>query len=119
MPLVTLDPEIYCLPVLDRFLLYSPLRPVAALVDGTAIRQMGAALSLGQRPAIPLQSLFELLMAPSVPAPAKVEGPFVPPFLGIIPTRACNLACRYCGFWHPQVSQAKMDLGLVRRAVDW
>jgi uncharacterized protein len=42
-----------------------------------------------------------------------------PSFLGLIPTRACNLACDYCAFQAAGDSVQVMDLALARDAVDW
>jgi uncharacterized protein len=40
-------------------------------------------------------------------------------FLGLLPTRSCNLSCQYCGFRaHDEAGQV-MDLKLARDAVDW
>ena len=47
------------------------------------------------------------------------QGRLEPPFLGLIPTRDCNLACEYCGFLTAEEPQRIMDLELVREAVAW
>jgi len=52
-------------------------------------------------------------------APLPRRGPLKPAFLGLIPTRDCNLACRYCGFLPPGESREVMDLRLACDAVDW
>ena len=45
----------------------------------------------------------------------KLDNPI---FLGLIPTRDCNLGCRYCDFAAPKQGGAVIDLDLARRAVD-
>jgi uncharacterized protein len=43
----------------------------------------------------------------------------IPDFLGLIPTRGCNLACAYCGFLTGPEAEQVMDLRLAKQAVDW
>jgi uncharacterized protein len=42
-----------------------------------------------------------------------------PVFLGIIPTRNCNMACAYCGFRSSRESKKTMDYSLAAAAVRW
>jgi uncharacterized protein len=51
--------------------------------------------------------------------PSPRQGRFDPWFLGLLPTRGCNLACGYCGFLTGQEADQVMDLALVREAVAW
>ena len=53
------------------------------------------------------------------PAPLPRQGSFVPSFLGLLPTRGCNLGCRYCGFQTGTDGERVMSLDLARDAVTW
>jgi len=108
--------SVFVVPILDRWLLHAPLHRVAALINWAAARECareGGPTGLGLS-----GQLAEALSgeAPLVPRPR--EGPVRPQFLGLIPTRACNAACVYCGFG--SVRQADvMDPKLAAAAVDW
>ncbi len=47
------------------------------------------------------------------------QGPLEPLFLGLLPTRDCNLACEYCGFLPEDEAGKLMDLELARSAIAW
>jgi uncharacterized protein len=112
--------SIFAIPVLDQFLLYAPLHNLAALVDRTAVRCLrdrclsGKTIARGQ-----LSEIAHILDAETEPEPSPRQGDFIPPFLGLLPTRGCNLSCRYCGFRASRESQEVMDLELARDAVNW
>ncbi len=66
-----------------------------------------------------LQDLVDRLRWPALPDPCARSGPLDNPiFLGLIPTRGCNLDCRYCDFVAPKKSSPVMDLDIARSAVD-
>ncbi len=46
-------------------------------------------------------------------------GPLRPQFLGIIPTRSCNLGCRYCAFGAANDDNHMMDHSLAVASIDW
>ncbi len=108
---------IFVIPVLGRFLIYAPLHATAALVDRAAAHRLhqGPAAAGEQGP---LAELSRALAGPGEPPPAPRSGDLAPAFLGLLPTRGCNLACRYCGFQACGRSRA-MSLRLVRDAIDW
>ncbi len=56
---------------------------------------------------------------PPLPIPGVGNRSIDPIFLGIIPTRACNLSCRYCGFGALAADTDTMDCDLANNAVDW
>ena len=109
------EQNLFAIPVLNHFLLYAPLSGLAALVNGVALLHLRDGIIDG-----PLSELMEALRANVRPAPRPIQGEFVPHFLGLLPTRDCNLACRYCGF---QIAgghhHASMPLTLARDAVTW
>jgi radical SAM protein with 4Fe4S-binding SPASM domain len=63
--------------------------------------------------------LLDVLRSPALPAPSPRQGDLAPAFLGMLPTRRCNLACRYCGFMAQAAPGRAMDLKLARHALEW
>jgi uncharacterized protein len=86
------DEGLRALPLLGRFLLVDPLGEAAALVNGAALK----ALVRGE---LGVPELFPGSRAPRRSRPeSAVADPFVPLFLGIVPSRRCDMACAYCAF---------------------
>ena len=112
--------HIFALPVFDRFLLYSPFHTFAALVNRASVSQLQRRLLAGSETvAEPLKQILETFQSYGDPRPSRKEARFVPPFLGLVTTRACDLACKYCGFWNGNDPGTTMSLKLVRDSVDW
>jgi len=108
------------LPVLDQYLLYAPLRGLAVLLNAAAVRVVSGCLSCGGQVAPgSLGDVLAALSSGSVSPPAPRQKDLKPGFLGILPTRGCNLACRYCGFVPRERQTQVMDLELARDAIDW
>jgi uncharacterized protein len=89
----------YAIPVLGRWLLYAPFENAAALAGGVPSGGSPDPRALDFRP-----------------RPPRALDPL---FLGIVPTRDCNMACVYCGFWPGRGSEARMDYRLATAAVRW
>lgn len=104
-------------PVCDRWLFYAPLHKVAAVVNTQAADQIRNGGSGGGGG--PVSDLIELVgqAPPSVPRP--LVGDACPSFLGIMPTRGCNLACVYCNFGGPTAEKVHMKPEIAVAAVDW
>ena len=114
------ESRIFAIPISNQFLLYAPLHSLAALMDLTAVRRLRDGLLSGQPVAQgQLGDISRVLLARGEPAPLPRQGDFVPSFLGFLPTRECNLSCRYCGFLTSEESSKVMDLNLARDAVNW
>jgi len=114
--------DIYVLPVGPDFLLYSPLRGISALVNRSALSKIVLLLKDNIKEETISDTISELaiaLLSEPPRTPEKRTGQIMPPFLGIIPTRACNMACRYCDFDSKNASKKQMDLSLAKSAVDW
>jgi uncharacterized protein len=112
--------SIFAIPILNYLLLYAPLHNLAALVDRTAALCLRDALLSGEDAGGgQLGEIVRTFNADAEPAPSPKQGDFAPVFLGLLPTRGCNLSCRYCGFLTLQESQKVMDLKLARDAVNW
>ncbi len=105
---------IYALPVLKKWLLHAPLHGLSALVNAQTLRELKR-----QRFSTPeTENLSQTLQHTPANQP-PLNGPLNPEFLGIIPTRACNLNCVYCGFHSDSSPNAHMDLSLAGSAVEW
>ncbi|MCX6616937.1 MAG: radical SAM protein [Acidobacteria bacterium] len=109
--------SVFVIPVLDRWLVYAPLHHASALVNRAAVCRLSE--DRVQPEQEDLASLSSLIRSepPGVPQPR--EGLVSPQFLGLIPTRACNLRCVYCGFGAADGGCEVMDMALAVAAVDW
>ena len=111
--------NIFAVPVLDTFLVYSPLQQISALVNPRALQSIDTCLSDGQEPAAPVQSLCTLFQNTPPIIPELRSGRLSHPlFLGIIPTRGCNMACVYCDFLTSDSPQGAMSLDLAKQTVE-
>ncbi|MCP3889894.1 MAG: radical SAM protein [Desulfobulbaceae bacterium] len=111
-----LNDDIFVVKIFNDYLIYNPLRRVSALVKQEVI---GSLKSGGSRLVLHNDQLDPFLCEMEVVPPQPPLGALDPDFLGILPTRDCNLKCVYCGF-HDNVDQKEiMDLSLAVEAVDW
>jgi uncharacterized protein len=112
--------NIFVLPVLQQYLVYAPLHDFGALVDHRVVQRIhDGLLGLGVTGAGEVSKLVHFLRSGAMPAPVPKSGELAPAFLGLIPTRDCNLSCEYCGFVSAADANGAMDLALARDAVDW
>jgi uncharacterized protein len=121
---VNIGPEqianIYAVPILNQYLIYAPLHRFAALVDELAAHRIQGHLVLGgDGEPRGVSEIVQVLKSQTEATPSPREGAFAPAFLGLIPTRGCNLACEYCGFLTAEESREVMDLRLARDAIEW
>jgi len=108
------------LPVGSKYLLYAPLHNLAALLNRAAVvRLRDGLLGKGMVGAGPLQEVLGILEKDGDAIPRRKQGALNPAFLGLIPTRACNLACGYCGFGPTEEAWGVMSYELACAAVDW
>jgi len=111
--------DLFVVPLRDKLLVYAPLHHLAALVNRRALDDIYAGLQTGEIVNPAIRTLLKPLLAQEIAPPATRHGPLKNPiFLGIIPTRGCNMACHYCDFAAPKQTSPAMDLALARRAVD-
>ena len=104
----------FLVPVQDKWLLHAPLHKVSALVNdaaATALRSGTAAAEMGQ--------LLELIVDNSVRQPAPLQGDACPAFLGILPTRGCNIRSQGCNPGAPVHHPIHMDPRIAVAALDW
>jgi uncharacterized protein len=105
------DPDVFVVPVQERWLLHAPRLRLTAVVNAAAV----VALRAGRHVA----GLSDALAAPPAAAPRAHDGPAQPDFIGLIPTRGCNLACCYCGFGATQAQGEPLSFDLAVAAIDW
>ena len=98
-------PRLFAVPVFERWLLYAPLDGLSAVVNRAALTEFPGELAAA-------------LAGDAEPEPRPRRGAPNPQFLGLVPTRACNLACAYCGFGATPQGE-RMDPRLAAAAVDW
>jgi uncharacterized protein len=116
------ESDIFVLPFLDKYLLYSPLRRISAFLNRKAVEAIRniwpARIAVDFLPD-PLKDLAKSLESNLPNVPLLHTGEVRPPFLGILPTRGCNLSCAYCGFGSESAGNEKMDIRMAADAVDW
>jgi len=112
--------SLFVIPIFDQWLIYAPLLSLAALVNRAAVLRLrdgllaGKAVSDGR-----LKEIVAVLQSQSPSPPQPRQGDLAPAFLGLLPTRGCNFACRYCSFLAPDRTYGAMDLKVARDAVEW
>ncbi len=112
--------SIFILPVLDKFLLYAPLHELSALLNEAAALQLKQALvkSIPDSLAPELTDLLSILHSPPTQNPDHT-GDLDPQFLGIIPSRRCNMSCVYCDFGANQAPEEVIDPDIVVSSIDY
>ena len=112
--------HVFALPVLDQFLIYAPLHDFAALANRRAVEQLPGLLQNDPLQATgSLAGVAGVLRSRPEPVPRPRTGRFSPRLLGLIPTRACNLACEYCGFLAGEGGGHEISRNLLRNTIDW
>lgn len=86
--------DVYGVPVGARWLVFSPGRKLAALVNARALECLVGGTAGGEGA---LGGLTAELAQPVV-LPEPREGRASPAFLGLTMTRGCGMGCRYCDF---------------------
>ncbi|NWF69126.1 MAG: radical SAM protein [Chloroflexi bacterium] len=116
--------EVFFVPVGDKYLLYAPLHRLSAVLNQSALRSLRDALRTNADSPPALSAIVQKLRDNALPMPGARRGalrdglPPQPMFLGLIPTRGCNLGCPYCDFAAPKTRSAVMDVALARDAID-
>lgn len=106
----------FLVPVRERWLWMAPLHGAAAFVNDAAARSLrtgdeeDCAADVAPLKAIAHEPCAE---------PCPIVGSLVPPTLGIIPTRGCNMHCVYCDFAGSAAKGTQMSEGVARTVIDW
>lgn len=111
--------SLYILPIFDQALIHAPLHGVTALASQSAIDDLREALNGTSTPDQKIASVAKRLNETPELIPQPRTGPLDPRFLGLIPTRGCNLACRYCNFAAGLTRAQQMPHQMVKDAIDW
>ncbi len=112
--------NIFIIPILDRILLYAPLHNLASLLNLTSISLVKNGLISETNTGFEqLDGILNHLNTKTSPPPVPKTGDFVPKFLGLLPTRACNLTCKYCAFQSNGQGSQIMNPKLACQAIDW
>jgi len=114
--------DIYVIPILENYLIYSPLRKIVSLVDKNALFQLRDHLYEKHRQPTPHKNLLPIYSRLNIPIesrPRERKGRLRPSFLGILPTRSCNMSCAYCDFESSSAPKEVMPLETAAGAVDW
>jgi len=108
--------DVFAVPVRRGWLVHAPRQGVSALVNRTAVERLcqGGPDDVGGA----LAELRRIVTSPAAELKPR-SGPMRPQFLGLIPTRSCNLRCVYCGFGAEQAPSGRMDYRLAVAAIDW
>ncbi|MFZ5516584.1 MAG: radical SAM protein [Candidatus Zhuqueibacterota bacterium] len=112
--------SIFVVPALDSFLLFAPLHGITALLNESAVDLLKRGLQNGKdSPAHgELTSLIEQLRTPATRNPDRTGG-LDPQFLGIIPSRRCNMSCIYCDFGEDYGREQTIDPDRMIAAIDY
>ena len=92
--------NIFLVPVKEKVLLHAPLHGITALINRSGAKLLQSAIVNNDRNDLPrhyraLCSAFEVDIEPPKP---RQGGLGEPRFLGLLPTRDCNMQCLYCDF---------------------
>jgi uncharacterized protein len=109
--------DIYSIKVGQNVLIYAPLHHFCALVNPQAAREIRRGLANRGSEWMASLPFIDLLRQPVGP-PEERDGPLDPLFLGLVPTRGCNLNCQYCDFAAPKSSGPVMDFSTARQAIE-
>lgn len=101
-------------------MVYNPLNGRYALLNEGGVCLLKEAIEKSVDDSIPkdFNELAVFLGEKGEKSPEK-KGPVNPKFLGIIPSRRCNMVCAYCDFGAHENHNAKLDPGLLVTAIDW
>ncbi len=109
--------KLFRIPVLDKWLVYAPFSQQVALVNTSA----SDALTNDDEHVLspPLKELKECLLTDTKAVTELPHDEVCPSFLGIIPTRSCNIGCLYCNFAGPTSLKKEMNPRIAVSAIDW
>ena len=106
------DGGVYLLRIPGGGVLYDPLLGLAAAVGDNICG------GLEERGIEALPAGFDESKEGLTKAPQRRQGRFSPAFAGLVVTRACNLACRYCDFRGRGDGEARMSTATAWAAVE-
>ena len=113
------ESTIFVIPVLDKYLLYAPLHNLSVLLNLPALKLVKSSVEGGRENpgSTELADLVSVLQTAPV-FPDRTGEPD-PDFLGIIPSRRCNMSCIYCDFGAGCATDEVIDPDVVTAAIDY
>jgi uncharacterized protein len=91
--------DIFAVPVGQKVLIYAPLHDVTAIINRIAWKKWSGYLEDNKQCPESALELFSRFEQSQKGEPSCRSGNLTDPLLlGLIPTRACNMSCRYCDF---------------------
>ncbi len=110
--------ELFSVSLFGTILIYAPLLSLSALINPRAAEAITQAYP-DATSLPPVLYEFGQAVFSSAPEPsAPLNAPLDPFYLGIIPTRGCNIGCKYCDFAAPKHISPVMSLDTAQQAVD-
>ncbi len=109
--------RVFAVPVLEKWLLHAPLHQITGVVNEAVIEELRSGQAAD--PDGELAGLWEELSSDPPEEPKPLTGDIAPDFLGIIPTRGCNIGCVYCNFGGPTAEMIHMDPAIAVASIDW
>jgi len=110
--------DIFSLRVNDKYLIYAPLHQFSALVNKQAFQIIRRGLLNKNFSGGELAPIIEKLKLKREAPRISNMGGLDPIFLGLIPTRGCNMNCQYCDFSAPKQSSPIMEFSTARQAIN-
>ncbi len=109
--------KLFHIPVLDKWLVYAPFSQQVALTNRSAVDVLIS--DEDQVLSSQLTDFKQRLLTDIKTVPELPQDKICPSFLGIIPTRGCNIGCVYCDFSGPTSLKTHMDPRIAVATVDW
>jgi uncharacterized protein len=114
--------EVFAVQIDDRYLVYSPLHAICALVNKKALGEIKKYLegrnNADKFSAGPLKDTITSL-SEKTNIGHIYNKTFDPVFLGIVPSRRCNMSCIYCSFGADKNIPEKLNPATAVAAVDY
>lgn len=122
--------DIFVIKVKDKFLLYSPLQNITALMNHSAIKKIAVSCHNSIKEIIQdsynskykeekIDKIIQLLKANNSNLPTRLKNTLDPVFLGILPTRNCNAVCAYCNFDSDLTKTHFLEIKSALLIIDW
>ncbi|MDY0150720.1 MAG: radical SAM protein [Candidatus Cloacimonas sp.] len=112
---------VFVIPILDKYLLYSPKHVFIALINKQAVAEIYNILATNttSKHHKYLSPIIEVINQPVHKDIGALKGGFNPCFLGIVLSRRCNMKCSYCNFEPNTSPKEKVDLDKALALIDY
>jgi uncharacterized protein len=111
--------DYFIIPILNRYLFYAPLLRFGTLLEDKAADQIiQIQKSNPDDVEKTITSLFHLNLQNKEIIPFNENPKVIPLFLGLVTTRGCNMACRYCDFQAPKQTSPIISMDTAQKSLD-